>query len=535
MRGEEVPGVNCSPALNTLSQSALAGSRGSRISIAERREGTSLSQFVNSGEGSSTGDANRFLRRFWEVGCEGDWYSYCGPGYVDSEYCDSSLVVFWQKGAGELSKSTQARIQNTQMWSRMGVLVGRVRGITATLFNGGCFSKGAVLVCPKNETDLLPIYSFLRSSEYERYVRTIDPRVSAATSVITDVPFNIEEWRDKATKNLLGGLPSAPIAALDQVTCDGSVSTSNLPLQTAVARLVGYRWPRQTGSSFPSCPSLDADRLKKHADNDGIVCLSSIGGEASAADRLRALLADAYGSDWSSAKLTDLLNGAESLELWLRDQFFEEHCRTFQQCPFVWHIWDGRDDGFHVLVNYHKLAAPNGEGRKSLEKLIFTSLGDWITRQRAEVASGSEGADGRLTAALHLKGELEKILAGEKPYDIFVRWKPLDQQPISWDPDLNDGVRMNIRPWLTANLAPSTKPKKGSCILRVTPAVSYGKDKGKEHWRTKEDFPWFWAWDGQTEDFEGGNEFDGARWNDLHYSPTAKQQARERRRKKEGA
>ena len=37
------------------------------------------------------------------------------------------------------------------------------------------------------------------------------------------------------------------------------------------------------------------------------------------------------------------------------------------------------------LVNYHKLAAPNGEGRKTLEKLIYTTLGDWITRQRADV------------------------------------------------------------------------------------------------------------------------------------------------------
>jgi len=35
-------------------------------------------------------------------------------------------------------------------------------------------------------------------------------------------------------------------------------------------------------------------------------------------------------------------------------------------------------------------------------------LGDWITRQQAEVASGAEGAGGRLTAGLHLLSELEK-------------------------------------------------------------------------------------------------------------------------------
>jgi len=38
------------------------------------------------------------------------------------------------------------------------------------------------------------------------------------------------------------------------------------------------------------------------------------------------------------------------------DSFFQEHCELFHHRPFVWHIWDGRKrDGFHALVNYHKL------------------------------------------------------------------------------------------------------------------------------------------------------------------------------------
>ena len=46
-----------------------------------------------------------------------------------------------------------------------------------------------------------------------------------------------------------------------------------------------------------------------------------------------------------------------SLDDWLRNRFFDEHCKLFHHRPFVWHIWDGRKrDGFHALVNYHKLA-----------------------------------------------------------------------------------------------------------------------------------------------------------------------------------
>ena len=66
--------------------------------------------------------------------------------------------------------------------------------------------------------------------------------------------------------------------------------------------------------------------------------------------------------------------------------------------------------------------------------------------------------------------------------------------------------------------------------MRFTPKVSYGKDRGKEPHRTKEDFPWFWSCSEQAEDFLGGKDFDGARWNDLHYSLDVKRRARELRK-----
>ena len=280
------------------------------------------------------------------------------------------------------------------------------------------------------------------------------------------------------------------------------------------------------------CPALGPDGLEKHADADGIVCLTPLRGEPPADQRLIALLADAFGTGWSAGKLTSLFADAgfagKTLDDWLRDGFFEQHCALFHQRPFIWHIWDGRRDGFHALVNYHKLAAPNGVGKRTLEMLIYTYLGDWIDRQRADQKAGVEGADGRVAAAEYLKIELEKILAGEPPYDIFVRWKPLHQQAIGWEPDINDGVRLNIRPFMTAK--PLGARAKGACILRTTPKIKWEKDRGKEPQRCKDDFPWFWSWDGQAQDFTGGKDFDGNRWNDLHYTTALKQAARARKK-----
>jgi hypothetical protein len=278
--------------------------------------------------------------------------------------------------------------------------------------------------------------------------------------------------------------------------------------------------------------SFAADGLEPFADADGIVCLAALKGEPPAAERLRTLLAAAYGREWSSEKMSELLSSVGhrgTLDAWLRDGFFRRHCDVFYKRPFVWHIWDGQQNGFGALVNYHKLAAPNGEGRRTFEKLIYTYLGDWIDRQRADQKTGIEGADARLAAAEHLKRELEKILGGEPPYDIFVRWKPLQQQAVGWEPDPDDGVRVNIRPFMTAR--PLNARGKSASILRVSPTIKWDKDRGKEPQRSKTEYPWFWSWDGQTKDFLGGPEFDGSRWNDLHYTRAVKLAARERERR----
>ncbi len=293
------------------------------------------------------------------------------------------------------------------------------------------------------------------------------------------------------------------------------------------------------------------EALTSHADDDGIVCLPSVRGEPAAHERLSKLLASAFGDDWASAKERELLMAAAaannarmpetSLKSWLRNSFFSEHCKLFQSRPFVWQVWDGNPSGFSALVNVHKLAAPTGQGRKTLEQLTFTYLGDWIDRQKLDQAQGVNGADDRLAAALDLQGQLKKILDGEPPYDIFVRWKPLHEQPIGWDSDINDGVRLNIRPFLNAQLRKGGKA--GAGILRAKPGtLKWAKDRGKEPMRSKDDFPWFWGWDESNraldKDFgapipgapPAGDSFDGNRWNDLHYTRAAKEAARARYR-----
>ena len=120
-----------------------------------------------------------------------------------------------------------------------------------------------------------------------------------------------------------------------------------------------------------------------------------------------------------------------------------------------------------------------------------------------------------------LRDEAEEGFSQGSPIRQFIRWKPCSTWR-SVGPDINDGVRINIRPFLSA----ADLGKKGAGILRVKPSSKWDKDRGKELACSKDDFPWFWTWDGKTTDFGGGSTFDGNRWNDLHYSREFKLAAR---------
>jgi hypothetical protein len=137
--------------------------------------------------------------------------------------------------------------------------------------------------------------------------------------------------------------------------------------------------------------------------------------------------------------------------------------------------------------------------------LIYTYLGDWIGRQKQDANNGIDGAHEKVSAAEALKKRLELILEGEAPYDVFVRWKPIEQQPVGWHPDVNDGVRVNIRPFLTV----SDVGKRGAGVLRDRPNVNWNKDRGKD----APSAPW-------------NQLFNGDRINDHHLTLSQKQLAR---------
>ncbi len=486
-----------------------------RISVHVLGGGKLLEEYAIIPQGIKTGDDGKWIRLYWELPNILNGWEFCQSSTSKAaNYGGREYIIDWRtKGLGMI----RPRLDSLAV-GKPGVGISQTGECRLSIYSGQRFDSKVAPIVPHNKDHLLAIWMFCTSNGYADSLAKLSPGLFTTNSSFLKIPFDLLYWQKAARETHPNGLPKPFSSDPTQWLFNGHPKSADHALHVATARLLGYQWPRQTGSNFPECPSIKDDGLEKYIDDDGIVCLTPLRGEQAAADRLRALLSDAFGKEWSVTKQNEILAGVDfqgkSLDDWLRDGFFEQHCEIFHQRPFIWHIWDGRRDGFNALVNYHKLAAPEGQGKKTFDKLLYTYLGDWIERQRRDQKSGVEGADARLTAALHLKGELEKIRAGEPPYDLFVRWKPLREQAIGWDPDINDGIRINIRPFFMAK--PLGARAAAACILRSRPKIKWEKDRGAEPLRDKADYPWFWGWDGSSVDFQGGKNFDGNRWNDVH-------------------
>lgn len=416
----------------------------------------SLAQYARAWQGLVTGDVNRYTVKFWEMADLGtEWRRIVTAPDRHGAYRGRTTLLRWEDGRGSLMREASAHNFNpNEVLGSRGVLIAQVRNLAATLYCGEAFNDASCPLVPFASEDLSAIWAYCSSPEYARDVRAANPSLVVRPGYLTRVAFDIDHWRQVAEQR--GPIPEPWSDDPTQWLFGGRPEVSTASLQVAVARLVGYRWPEQE----------EPDDLDTLADADGIVCLPSLASEAQAVDRLQRVLAAAFGEAWSAGKARELLEQAASkkkdLGGWLRDEFFKQHCALFGNRPFIWHIWDGQRDGFSALVNYHRL------DRKTLEKLTYTYLGqDWVERQRADAREEVPGADARLAAALELKRKLEAILEGEAPYDIYVRWKELHEQPIGWEPDLNDGVRLNIRPFVEAG------------VLRAKFNVHWRKDRGK--------------------------------------------------------
>lgn len=258
-------------------------------------------------------------------------------------------------------------------------------------------------------------------------------------------------------------------------------------LSVTVLRILGHQWPREVERKEPSPP---------WADQDGIIPLTEATNEPTLVARVRARLAEDFGADRAGAVERECADiTGKPLSTWLASEFFKRHIPQFRKRPIAWQLTsalasngkrrsralDQAIPAFACLVYYHRLDADLLPKLRTqyigpLRAGIQTELGS-IERMRERSAD----QDGR---RLELEGKLEELkafdsrieqvivegfsspaldkIAAKDPRD---KWSSRDgrarapetrdaflAQERRYDPDLNDGVRVNIAPLQRAGL-----------------------------------------------------------------------------------
>ncbi len=224
-------------------------------------------------------------------------------------------------------------------------------------------------------------------------------------------------------------------------------------------------WPQMEGKS---------DKLKRvehvvrlvsflvkqivEADPEGIVPLVSVPGRATLEERLHSALVDVVGHEHEGLVygriVSELKKGPgwsrlRSLGDYLANHFFKYHAKLYKDRPIFWHLAStsaGDDPAFAALVHYHRF---DREALRKLRGFYVRHVLDRLQREQAQAR-----ADSKVQEAVELEGQIEEVRAfdaklrqveeGEIP--IRVRWKTAEEQSRGWDPDLDDGVAVNLLP-----------------------------------------------------------------------------------------
>lgn len=478
-----------------INQTAMKANPDSRIAVALIKQAPLLSRLAASFQGVKSGDDDHFRGKFWEIAqVKRPWRYFQSTVEETTPFGGRQSIVRWADDGSQM-----ARRQGLGAFDRQGVAISQMRHLPASLFFGDVFDSNISPIIPHDPANQAALWAYCSDPEFHDDIRRIDRKVAVANATFVKVPFDLVRWQGIAAEKYPNGLPEPYSDDPTQWLFHGHplYATRGTELQVALARLSGYRWPAETDPAMRL--STSARRFIGEAaglpspDADGLLALVPVLGDRPLTDRLRAFCVAVWGEYWTPNSEAALVAAAcdrakdkpprqLTLDDWLRSHAARQHAKLFHERPFLWWITDGRTDGFTAVAHYHRLS------RNNLERLAYTVLGDWIARL---------GNDPRAEAARILQSKLALILEGEAPHDIFVRWKPLEAQPMGWDPDLDDGVRLNIRPFIEAG------------VLSYAPNVHYRMDRGKD----VSSAPWF-------------HRFNGERRNDYHATLEEKRAAR---------
>jgi len=235
-------------------------------------------------------------------------------------------------------------------------------------------------------------------------------------------------------------------------------------------------WPQMEGKTTEQKRMEHVWRLLSFAvkrvidsDDDGIVPFNRSTGETPLPERVRQELATLFPGRDESQLEVEIVNELKrsvkgyrkcaSLDDWLANAYFEYHAGLYKSRPIYWHVASAQGTSpfaFGALVHYHRF------DKNRMQKLRASYVRDTIEELRRD--AGLADKSGRADDRVELQAKLEEVQAldkklqllqeghhegaegGDRDFRILTPWKEPAKRAEGWNPDLDDGVKVNIAP-----------------------------------------------------------------------------------------
>ena len=480
-------------------------------------------------QGKATGNDPRWVRQWWEVLPDTGWVPFAKGGEFSRFYSPIELVLDWRPEKREALRESGNALPSEDLYFQPGLTwpLRTQRGFNVRVMPQGCvFGHKGPAIFLRKETDFFYILAVANSAAAEYLLLGLMSFGSWEVGVIKRLPVPVPslEQREQISSiaknihqtkaNWDGGNEISPAFVapwLMSQEVHGSASITDgldrlaelelaederiqhqygdlnrltyaiygIPASTRIEieEDMGQRppeviWPQLEGKDTGQKRMEQVWRLLSYAvkrvveaDEDGLVPLLPVAGEAPLLDRVHAELAKLFPTRDVNGVEVEIVNElkrkakgydrASSIREWLEDLYFAYHASLYRSRPIFWHISSKQGKGpaaFSALVHYHRF------DKDRMAKLRGVYLRDALTifRREAALAGQQSRTDDRLEwqakveEAEELDRRLQKVQEGfhqgGEDYRILTPWKPDSARPKGWDPDINDGVKVNIEP-----------------------------------------------------------------------------------------
>ena len=200
-------------------------------------------------QGLATSDDQQFTIMFWELNSiSNGWVPLRGTVLDTINFGGCQRLLHWEEGKGRYFKHALALKaigklggwkSGTEARNKQGVIISQMATIPVSIYLGEFYDHNACVIIPSDERNLLPIWAYCSSVNFNEEVRKIDQSLKPSNNTFVKIPFDLEYWQKEAAEKHPNGLPKPYSDDPTQWLFHGHLIKTENPLQVALVEGIG--------------------------------------------------------------------------------------------------------------------------------------------------------------------------------------------------------------------------------------------------------------------------------------------------------